>query len=79
MLPTIQESLKLGRRNRFNFPAKLAEREPVDARQNSPVAPFHFAFRERRGISPAHDLAFRFEFQESRLNLIQRKGQDSRE
>ena len=75
MLPAAQEALKLRGGHRLDLAAKLAEREPMDARQNSAIAPFDFARRKLRGITPAHDLAFGFQLQQSGLDLIARKGQ----
>ena len=39
-LPGQQETLKLGDRNRLDLGAQLVDRQPVNPRQQSPVAPF---------------------------------------
>jgi hypothetical protein len=73
MLPTVQKALELRRRHWLDFAAQLAECEPVDARQDAAIAPFHRVWLKRGRITSAHGLAFRFELQQSGVDFVARK------
>jgi hypothetical protein len=47
MLPTVQKALELRGGYRLDFAAKLAECEPMDARQDAAIAPFHCVWLKR--------------------------------
>jgi hypothetical protein len=60
VLPPREEAHELCRSDGFHFAPELAEREPMDAGEDAPVAPFDLGFPipGRGGETAAQDLAF---------------------
>ena len=78
VLPAIKELLELRGGNRLDFAAQLPERQAMDARQDAAIAPLDCSGSVGVEAS-AHHLAFGFELQQRRLDLVgwkrQRLGQ----
>ena len=74
VLPAKEESLELRCGDRFDFAAKRAESEAMDTGEDAAVAPLKPIRGQIWVEVPAHDLAFGFQMQQSRVDDVLRES-----
>ena len=75
MLPGEKEPLKFRQRSRLNFRAQTVDRQPVNAGQQTPVAPFDLT-RVRVKFA-AQNKSFAFQRQQRQFDFVDWKSQPS--